>query len=42
LGFQFVVIFIDTFVDDVSYVRDVQVLCRVRFATYRDAFAMAL
>jgi len=29
MGFQVVVMFIDYFMDDVTYVRDVEVLCRV-------------
>jgi len=41
MGFQVAVTFIDSFMDDVAYVRDVEVF-RVLFFTYQGAFAMAL
>jgi len=37
----FAVMFIDFFMDDIAYVRNVEV-CRIWFVTYQSAFAMAL
>jgi len=42
MGYQFVAMFIDSFMDDVTYGRDVEVCIRVRFVTYRSAFSVAL
>jgi hypothetical protein len=42
MGFQFEVMFIDSFMDDVTYVRDVEVRVERMFVTHRGAFAMAL
>ena len=43
MGFRFVVMFIDSFMDDVTHVRDVEVcMYEIRFVTCRGAFAMAL
>jgi len=41
MGFQFVVIYIDSFMDDVTHGMWKSVR-RVRFVTYQGAFAMAL
>ena len=42
MGFQVVVIFIDSFMDDVTYVRMLKSVWSVRFVEYRGAFAVAL
>ena len=41
MGFQFVVKFIDSFMDDVTYVRDVEA-CVERMICYTPTFAMAM
>jgi len=42
LGFKFVVMFIDSFLDDVSYVKDVQICMHSTFCYIPGVFAMAL
>jgi len=42
MGFQFDVMFIDSFMDDVTYVRDVEVCIQVMICYIPGAYAMAL
>jgi len=41
MAFQVVVMFIDSFLDDVTYKGMLKSVCRVWFVTYQGAFAMA-
>jgi hypothetical protein len=42
MGFRVVVMFIGSFMDDFTYVTDVEAVRRVESVTYRGAFAMAV
>ena len=42
MGFQFVVMFIDSFMDDVTYVRDVEVCMKIMICYIPGCIGMAL